>query len=264
MGARDIELWGMVAAFSTVLVSVIVLRLLRVGLIRALLVAVARMSAQLGLVGLYLTFLFDLNHPAVNLGYVLLMTAVANLAVLRNSGLQLKMFAFTFPALLLAMGGTLAYFIGLVYSPDPLVDARYVIPVAGMLLGNSMNRTIVTLERFYSSIRADPEGYSALIAMGAAVREAMLPYLREAYRAGLSPALAAMSTMGIVFLPGMMTGQILGGSAPMVAIKYQITIILAIWVATELASVLCIVLSVRGAFDDHGFLRPGVLEHAPR
>ncbi len=264
METKDITLLGMGLAFATILISVVVLRLTRVRLIGALLLAVFRMTLQLGLVGLYLTFLFELNDPLINLGYVLLMIAVANYSVLRSTGLSLRMFAYTFPALLVAIGATLAYFIVLVYRPDPLLDARYVIPVAGMLLGHSMRRTIITLERFYTSVVQDQEGYASLLGLGATTREALLPYLGSAWRAGLSPALAAMATMGIVSLPGMMTGQILGGSGPIVAIKYQITIIVAIFVATELASLLAVLFSIRGGFDAFGFLRPSTFRRPAR
>ena len=121
------------------------------------------------------------------------MIAVANYSLLKSSGLSRVFFAYTFPALLLAIGAVLTYYIVYVFTPVPLYDARYVIPVAGMLLGNSMRRTIITLERFYSSIRQDIDGYSSYIAMGATVREAASPYIAEAYRAGLSPALAALT-----------------------------------------------------------------------
>ncbi len=180
------------------------------------------------------------------------------LGLLRGSGLSLRLFFVTYPALLLAVGLVLAYFMLLVFAPDPVLDARYVIPVAGMLLGNSMNRAIITLERFYSDIRADQAGYVSLVAMGATLREATAPYLATAYRAGLAPSLANTANIGLVFLPGMMTGQILGGSEPMTAIEYQIAIILAIFVTTELASLLAIRFSMIRGFDDLGFLDPSV------
>ncbi|MBW2278381.1 MAG: ABC transporter permease, partial [Deltaproteobacteria bacterium] len=91
--------------------------------------------------------------------------------------------------------------------------------------------------------------------MGASVREAAAPYISTAYRVGLAPWLASMATIGLVFLPGMMTGQILGGSPPLTAISYQIAIIIAIHVATELASMLAIRFSMRKGFDELGFLR---------
>jgi putative ABC transport system permease protein len=258
LGASDIAWHGMLAAYAVLIVSLLLLRITRVRLARELLVAVARMSLQLYLVGFYLSALFELNSPLVNVAWVLVMVAAANLSLLRGSGLSLRLFFVTYPALLLAVGLVLAYFMLLVFTPDPVLDARYVIPVAGMLLGNSMNRAIITLERFYSDIRADQAGYVSLVAMGATLREATAPYLATAYRAGLAPSLANTANIGLVFLPGMMTGQILGGSEPMTAIEYQIAIILAIFVTTELASLLAIRFSMIRGFGDLGFLDPSV------
>ncbi len=259
-GAADISHLGMGLALGSVLLSLAVYRLTRVGLEKELLLSVGRMTVQLGLVGLYITLLFDLNHPAVNLGYLLLMVAVANASVLRNAGLVASMFLYTFPAMLLAVVSVLAYFFAFIYKPEPLYDAPYLIPIAGMLLGNSMNRTIVTLERFYSAVAQHGERYAALLSMGATLREATAPFVREAYRAGLAPALANMAAMGLAFLPGMMTGQILGGSPPLVAVKYQITIVIAIYVSTDLASLLCITFSMRRGFDRYGFLRGDIFK----
>ena len=259
MGAKDISTLGMVLAFAPLLLPLVFLWFLGIRRHGNLLVSVARMGVQLWLVGLYLTYLFQWNHWAITFGYIFLMLAVANASVLRGSGLRLQLFAYTLPALVIAIGATLAYYTLVVFVPDPLYDARYLIPVAGMLLGNSMRRTLITLERFYRSIRDDSEGYASLLTMGATVREATAPYLRAAYTAGVEPVLASIATMGLVSLPGMMTGQILGGSPPGVAIKYQVVIMVAIFIATEIATLLAIRLSLRRAFDEYGFFRPEVL-----
>lgn len=260
MGAGDISTLGMALAYLPLLITILVFRILRIRLVGTLLVSLGRMSVQLALVGLYLTVLFRYNHPALNVGYVLLMTAVANYTVLRSSGLSLRLYAATLPALVIAIVAVLSFYSLLVFRPEPIYDARYMIPIAGMLLGNSMNRTIITVERFYSSIRRGREGFAAYVTLGATVREAATPYLRSAYRAGIAPVLANTATMGLVSLPGMMTGQILGGSEPAVAIKYQIAIILAITAATELATVLSVILSLRRGFDRFGFLRTELFE----
>jgi putative ABC transport system permease protein len=260
MGAHDISSFGLLLAACSLLVSVVIYSFTRVGLMKNLFVSMGRMGIQLSLVGLYLTGLFQLNHPAVNLGYILLMMAAANYSVLRNSGLKQSMFAYTFPATLISVGAVAVYFMTLVFKPNPIYDARYLIPIAGMLLGNSMNRTIVTLERFYSSVRKDESGYSALIAMGATVNEATQTNLKVAYRAGLGPALANLATMGIVSLPGMMTGQILGGSDPAVAIKYQMAILLAIYVSNDLSALLCITFSKRKGFTPFGYLNTDIFK----
>jgi putative ABC transport system permease protein len=260
MGAHDISTSGLLLAVCSLLVSVCMYKLTGVGLAKELFIAMGRMGIQLSLVGVYLTGLFRLNHPAVNIGYILLMMSVANYSVLKNSGLKRSMFIFTFPATVISISSIGLYFMTLVFKPVPLYDARYLIPISGMLLGNSMNRTIVTLERFYSSVRKDESGYSALIAMGGTVNEATASYLKTAYRAGLGPALANLATMGIVSLPGMMTGQILGGSNPLVAIKYQVVILIAIYVATDLSALLSITFSKKKGFTPYGFLNQDIFK----
>jgi putative ABC transport system permease protein len=249
MGAKDLTWVAITIAFLPLLGSLVIFRMLRLKLAGRMAWSMGRMAVQLGLVGLYLTTLFQYNHPAV-----------ANASVLRNSGLSFRLYAATLPALLIALFSVLGFYVTLVFVPHPLYEARYLIPIAGMLLGNSMNRTIVTLERYYSSMRAHPDELAAYLTMGATVREASMPFLRSAYVAGIAPNLASFATMGLVSLPGMMTGQILGGSSPAVAIKYQIAIILAIFAATELATLLCVLFSQRRGFDNFGFLRDDVFK----
>lgn len=258
--AHQLSWWGMVLSFVPLAACLWIFHWLRTPLARDLLVSSGRMAVQLFLVGLYLTFLFRWNHPAVTLGYIALMTAVANFSILRSSRLSLSMYLTTLPAFSLAVFAVLAWYTLLVFTPSPLYDARYMVPVAGMILGNAMGRVIITLERFYASLREDSEGYAALVVMGATRTEASMPYLRKAHRAGIGPSLANMATMGLVSLPGMMTGQILGGSSPLVAIQYQIAIILAIFVATELAATLCVLVSLKKGLDDYGYPDPSVLK----
>lgn len=260
MGAHDISLPGLIFAGCSLLVSIGTYSFTRVGLTKDLFFSMGRMGLQLAMVGIYLTGLFKLNNPFVNIGYIFLMMGVANISVLKNTGLKRFMFMFTFPATFISITSVAVYYMILVFKPVPLYDARYLIPICGMLLGNSMNRTIITLERFYSAIRKDESGYSMLVAMGATINEATAPYLKIAYRAGLGPALANLATMGIVSLPGMMTGQILGGSDPLVAIKYQVAIIIAIYVATDLSALLSISFSKRRGFTPYGFLNHTVFK----
>lgn len=257
-GATDIGLGALLVGFTALLLPLILFKTLGLSLHRQLFTAFSRMTAQLLMVGLYLSFLFEFDYPAVNLAYVLLMAVVANWSVVSNSGMSSRFFIRFLPAVILAAGGSLLFFLFLVFRPQPLFAARYVIPIAGMILGNSMNRTIVTVERFYSSLVQDRDGYTSLLTMGATTGEAVIPYLRTAYRAGLMPALANASVMGLVSLPGMMTGQILGGSPPMVAIKYQIAIMLAIFAATEIAGVFAVKFSMATALDDYGIPRSDI------
>jgi len=262
MGAQDIGIFELIIAYATLLISIGILRFLKINLFKDLVTSFSRMTIQLLLVGLYLSYIFKYNSLWLNCLYILIMMAAANHSLLKNSGLKLQLFSFTFPSLLIGIGGVLAYFTLLVFKPEPMYDAKYMIPVAGMLLGNSMNRTIVTLERFYNSIKQDNEGYVSLVTMGGSVSESIMPYFRTAYKAGIAPTLANFATIGLVSLPGMMTGQILGGSTPMVAIKYQIVILLAIYIATEISTILAVLFSLKRGFNRFGFLRHEIFKNS--
>ena len=100
-----------------------------------------------------------------------------------------------------------------------------------MLLGNSLTGIIISINAFYRGIQDDESAYFQRLSLSASRKEALLPYYKNAIAASLNPTIASLETMGLVALPGMMTGQILGGSSPIVAIKYQIAIILAILIA---------------------------------
>jgi len=92
----------------------------------------------------------------------------------------------------------------------------------------------------------------------AATNAAVLPYLRKSMRTVVTPTLANIYSIGIVALPGMMTGQILEGASPLVAIKYQISIMIAIYVSTLLSTTLSILASLRTAFDEYGLVKKGL------
>ena len=127
-----------------------------------------------------------------------------------------------------------------------------------MILGNCLRSNVLSLERFYSGIRKNENEFMTYLMLGANLREAVRPYLRDAVKAAINPSVATMGTMGIVSLPGMMTGQILGGALPMTAIKYQIGIMICIFVAMVIAAFLNILLSLPVAFDDHQRLKQNI------
>jgi putative ABC transport system permease protein len=104
--------------------------------------------------------------------------------------------------------------------------------------------------------------FQYVLSLGASRFEASLPYLRESLRAGLRPTMATMATMGIVFLPGMMTGTILGGASPVVAIKYQIMVMIAIFVCINLGIVFSILASARTSFNEYGMLNESIFMNA--
>ncbi len=255
MGTTDISLLSMALIYAMLLIPLAITWKLKVSFIQTTLVAALRMTVQLILVGLYLQFIFELNNPWINFGWITIMTIVANFTVIGNSGLRIK--RLFLPVFIGIASSTFIVTIVLVIisiRPQPLYDARYLIPIAGMILGNSLKSNVISLERFYSSVRSREKQYLTYLTMGATRFEAILPYLRAAYKASVAPTVATMATIGLVSLPGMMTGQILGGSFPLVAIKYQIAIMIAIFASTTVATLINILLSVRFTFNEYDIL----------
>jgi putative ABC transport system permease protein len=261
MSVRDISLLDLSYIYVLLLVPLALMLVYRIVLIRKTLIAVVRMSAQLYLVGIYLKYIFQLNNVYLNVAWLLVMITVANTNVLSSAKLRVRaLFPITFIGIAFSTLAVLSVFVFASVRPTPPYDARYLIPLAGMLLGNCMRGNIIALERFYSGLVTQQKEYQTYIFMGATVREACGSHFRKALSAALSPTASTMATMGIVSLPGMMTGQILGGSDPMTAIKYQMAIMVAIFVTVAVGAWLNLRLSMRVAFNGRGMLRREVLK----
>ena len=126
----------------------------------------------------------------------------------------------------------------------PWYEPQYLIPIAGMILGNSMTSAALAGDRLQSDLRARRDEVEARLALGFSGREAVQPMVRASLRAAMIPTVNGMMTVGLVQLPGMMTGQILAGSSPLVAIRYQIVVVFMLAAATAVGSLLFVRLAV--------------------
>lgn len=234
---------------------------LKLGLVRDTLTSVLRMGVQLLLIGIFLKYLFQFNNSFLNIGWLVVMVIVATFNVIRKVKLNLKVFfAPTLFSLIVATFFIVLYFNTLVIRLTDITDARFLIVVGGMLLGNSLRGDIIGIDNFYKAIRRNEQRRLYALASGATLLESLMPYFRESLSAALQPTLATMATMGIVFLPGMMTGQILGGISPLLAIKYQIAIMIAIYAATTITVHMSIVLTMKTCFDAYGMLKARIFQ----
>jgi len=109
---------------------------------------------------------------------------------------------------------TLAYVIGVVVQVRPWYEPQYIIPIAGMILGSSMTSSALAGDRLQGELRVRAAEVETRLALGFSGREAVQPLVRSALRAAMIPVVNGMMTVGLVQLPGMMTGQILAGSSP--------------------------------------------------
>ena len=157
--------------------------------------------------------------------------------------------------MLVGCGGGTIFFCLLVIGPDPWYDPRYLIPLAGMIIGNSMNGAALAAERLASEIDERREEIESALCLGADSRNASREAVRQAFRAALIPTVNTMAAMGLVALPGMMTGQILSGTEPVTAVKYQIAIMCAITGSVGLTSFLILHQGARRYFTSAQQLR---------
>jgi putative ABC transport system permease protein len=231
---------------------------MRLRLERQILVAAARTTVQLLLVGLVLKAIF--SH--VHLGWIGLMSGVMLLAAGREvMGRQKRRFTgwrgFGIGTLSMCISSFTITVLALtvVIGIDPWYDPQYAIPLLGMLLGNTMNGIAIGLDRLTSMARDLRTTIEGRLMLGQTAREAIGDIRRESIRAGLIPIVNAMSAAGLVSLPGMMTGQILGGNPPMEAVKYQILIMFLIAGGTGFGTVTAVWLGSRRLFDERERLR---------
>ena len=256
MNDEMIRTWGLIAGYALLIIPLGILLWAKVPLVGKMLVGAVRMTVQLLLVGFYLQVVFDLNQPWLNAAWVLIMIGVADISIIRGAGLRVGKLALPlFAALLIGIVVPLLYFLGIILRQPALLEARFVIPIGGMILGNCLRANIIGIRGFYHSIRKSEKAFCQQLADGATLAEATRSPLQHALQEALTPTLATMATIGVVSLPGMMTGAILGGLNPMTAIQYQIAIMIAIFTGTAITVLLGVLWTQKAAFDEFGILK---------
>lgn len=232
----ELQLWQFSLVYLLLLVVLAVMKLCRIDRTKLLVVASLRMSLQLALAGLVLTYIFKNPHPAYTLLYLAGMTGFAIYRVLsQNKGLN-RRFQFIIALSITFSGLVVVVFFICVVVGESLFDPQYVIPIAGMLMGNTMTGATLGVKTFRESLNTQRARIDALLNIGAAPGKVLMPFVRQALETALLPTLNSMVGMGIVSLPGMMTGQILSGTLPTTAILYQIAIMVAICATVCLSS----------------------------
>jgi len=231
---------------------------LRLGLVRNLAFAALRMVVQLLLVGLLLKSLFAMQSPWLTLLVAAFMATFAAREIWARQERRVRGWrGFAIG------GGTMGVTVGLValvtltvfVQPEPWWSPRYALPLLGMIMGNAMTGVSLSLDSLHTALTREQRAIEAQLLLGADKWQAMRPFLRQAMRAGFMPSINAMAAIGVVSLPGMMTGQILSGVDPNEAVKYQLLVMFLIAGATGLAVILATLGSARALTDDRHRLR---------
>lgn len=231
---------------------------LRLGVSKPLLFAALRTTVQLSLIGLVLKVLFESAQWWWVLLMALVMLGFAGREVYARQKWRLKPAlgwgVGTFSMLISSFTVTIFSLIALI-GVEPWYAPQYAIPLLGMMLGNTMNGIALSLDNVSQSMVREQRIIEQRLALGANWQEAIAQARAESMRVGMMPLINGMAAAGIVSLPGMMTGQILAGAAPMEAVKYQILIMFMIAAGTGFGTVAAVVLASRRFFDERQRLR---------
>ncbi len=222
--------------YLLLLIVLFVMKKSKINQTKLLVVASIRMTVQLVLAGLILTYIFQNPHPAFTVLYLLLMTGFAIYMVLhRNKAINKKFKLIVAASLALSGLAIVCFFIMAVVGVN-IFNPQYTIPISGMIIGNAMTGVSLGLKTFNESIQSQRNQIDSLVNMGVTPQKILTPFVNQAIETALLPTLNSMLGMGVISLPGMMTGQILSGTLPMTAILYQIAIIIAISAVTCLSA----------------------------
>lgn len=229
---------------------------LRLELGRRVLVAALRTTVQLGLLGLVLVPVFATHHPLLVAGIALLMLLLAaREATARAERRTRGILGTSLLAVALGAGASMAVALLVVLRVEPWWTPQYLIPMLGMVLGNSLTGVSLGLDRALAGLDTGRASVELRLARGATWWEAARPVARDAVRTGLVPILNSMSVAGLVSIPGMMTGQILGGTPPGLASRYQILIMFLIAGAVAIGTTVGVLATLRSCFDGRHRLR---------
>lgn len=190
--------------------------------------AIARMLLQLLLIGYFLTYIFQSDSGLLILLVLIVMLTASSLIALRTAGASKRAY---FPCMLTAIvigcGSTLVLVTQGVLELDPWYRPQLMIPLAGMIFANSLNGLALAVERLTAEME---RGVSYFDARGIAFRTSLIPIINSLF------------AVGLVSLPGMMTGQILSGVSPLIAVRYQIMVMTMVFGATGISSAVLLVL----------------------
>jgi putative ABC transport system permease protein len=261
MGTIDISVIHLLIGLLLVLIPAAILYHYRTGIAKSMLISVARMVVQLFLVGLYLNYLFEWNNMWVNIAWALVMTGVCAIDLIKRIKISVKiLFVPVYISILVALTLILFYFLKAVLSIDNFFDSRYFIPICGILLGNILSSNVIGLNAFYDGMMKEQKFYNYMLCNGATVKEATKPFFREALVKSFNPTIASMAVMGLISLPGTLIGQIIGGSAPNVAIRYQIMIMVIIMASAIISLWLSMKWSVQFTLNEFGNIKKDLIK----
>lgn len=215
-------------------------------------VGTLRMTVQLFIAGFILVYIFDSASFILSALMVFVMEffAIFNIVTNKKGKINSALKKTLILAQVIGTVFTLAFFLIIVVRPKPIYNPQYLIPLGGMIIGNSMTGINLALNQMLKSIENNRSTIEGSLMLGASPGMAMDKIIQNAFDTAITPTLNSIKNMGIISLPGMMTGQILGGVSPLIAIRYQIAIMTAIMSSVAICVFIFLHLGYKNFFND--------------
>lgn len=230
-----------------VFIPLILSKTLKLNLEKDTIIATVRSVIQLLIVGYVLKFVFESDSWIYIILMIVLMIVAATLNA-RKKGKSIKGITWKIALTLIVVEVvTQGILLGLHIVP---ATAQFIIPISGMLIGNSMVLSILFLNRFTAEIEANEEQIELILSLGGTPKQAIHKQLTSSIKASMIPTIESQKTIGLVQLPGMMSGQIIGGADPVQAVQFQILILFALLTTAALSSILIGFLSYPTLFNE--------------
>jgi putative ABC transport system permease protein len=252
IAALDVTVAQLAATLVLVAIAAAVSIWQRADLEEDIAIAVARSFIQLTAIGFVIQFIFDQDELVFVVALITGMVLFGAFTARGRARAVPGAFGPLLAALALAATVTLVLVVALgVFDPEP----RFLVPVGGMVVGNSMTAAAVALNRLGDEVRGSAARIEATLALGATSTQAMLPVLRRSLRSAMIPLIDSTKTTGIVFFPGTMVGTLLAGASPTDAVRLQLILLWTLLGSVALAALTAMALAYRNFFTDAHQLR---------
>ena len=229
---------------------------LKLGLERDLLIGTLRTFLQLALLGYVLKAVFSINEPiVVILIFSFMIFFAAKIISNRVKEKRVSYFLPVFASMFLSYMIINIFVMSIIVQVKPWYYPVYFIPIGGMIIGNSMNSISLSTNTWFEGLKKERDRVEMFLSLGASPQESTDPNFTESVKSGMIPSINALMSVGVVSIPGMMTGQILAGTDPMIAIKYQVIIMLILVGSTALSTVLALIIVRRLTFTKNHQLK---------
>ncbi|WNS80861.1 iron export ABC transporter permease subunit FetB [Domibacillus sp. DTU_2020_1001157_1_SI_ALB_TIR_016] len=247
---KDISYAALLAAFLFMLIPFWLSYKQKLGISKEMMTASVRAFVQLTVIGYIITFVFSIENPVLFLFIIFIMIVIASRTSAKRGEAFERSLWIAFAALVAAEAASVV-----IWVTFDIVDfeAQYILPMSGMIIGSSMVAVSLVFDRLKREFDSTKELIMGKLALGATRRQASQELIEATVKAALIPSMEGMKTIGLVQLPGMMTGAIIAGASPVVAVKYQLVIALTTFGNTAITAMIVSFLTYPAFFKQRMF-----------